>query len=281
MFNDEITAALLSFTKLFINSPDTVLDRPWHWNGHNEGIRFAFFVVSRNLSDLTVRLETMLSTSSPVLRILSQYHSAYLDLQAVLYGLTPEVVNLTPSEKDWSVRRTYAHILSADIGFFATIQYALEGHRQNKWAPEPMSDEDEIRLIGMSEAQYQSLMSSNYETLLNYHQKLHSQIITGFSDITAVELDLPAAFWEPLMFPIRYRLHRYEAHMRQHTIQIEKTLTSIDIAPNETKLLIRLLFASLARIDGVLINTHDKNVELCQKTANNINIITDEIRTLF
>jgi hypothetical protein len=277
MFNPELTSAVMDFSKLFAALPDAELERPWHWRGHDEGIRFAFFVVSRELRELAVRLDAIQPRAQPVRHILAQYHSAYLDLQAVLYGITHDDANLIPAEKDWPVRRVLAHILGAEIGFSAVIRYALEGHRAGSWQPGPMSDADEIRLIGMSEAEYKALMQGPYEDLFRYHQSLHPRILSEYLTISAAELDLPAAFWEPEPFPIRYRLHRCEAHMRQHTIQVEKTLAAIDLAPNEAKQLIRMLFASLAEVDGYLIGAESAVTELCRGSVDVITTTASEI----
>ena len=277
MFNPELTTAVMNFAKLFATLPDAELDRPWHWKGHDEGVRFAFFVISRELRELSVRLACELPPAPAVQHILAQYHSAFLDLQAVLYGVSHEDANLSPSEKDWPVRRVFAHILGAEIGFSAMVRYALEGHRANNWTTEPMSDQDEIRLTGMSESDYKSLMKGSFENLLAYHQTLHPAILAEFSTISAQELDLPAAFWEPELFPIRYRLHRFEAHMRQHTIQIEKTLTAIDLAPDEARRLIRMLFAALSETDGILIGADSVPLETCRGTIDIINTVASEI----
>ena len=51
------------------------------------------------------------------------------------------------------------------------------------------------------------------------------------------ELDLPSTFWEETRFPIYHRLHRYEAHYTQHTIQIDKTLEAIGQCPDRIKAL--------------------------------------------
>jgi hypothetical protein len=67
--------------------------------------------------------------------------------------------------------------------------------------------------------------------MLAYHRELHSTILDEFSRITNAELDLPSTFWEETRFPIQHRLHRYEAHFVQHTIQIDKTLIAIGQAP--------------------------------------------------
>jgi hypothetical protein len=280
MFGSELTTAVYHFAALFVNVPDTDLDHPWSWKGHEEGVRFAFFLANLELRQLAVELAENRTRPQPVHRILSQYHAAYLDLQAVLCGLSSEIANRAPSEKDWPVRRVLAHILKTDIGFSTVVNYALEGHRAGKWIPAPMSDEDEIRLIGMSEREYHALMKSPFENLLAYHQDLHHNILTEFASITSKELDQPAVFWEDERFPIRYRLHRYEAHMRQHTIQIDKTLDAIGLSPTEAKRLIRMLYSALAEVDGALIGADETLKDARIELANTLAARITELRGL-
>lgn len=257
MPHTELTNAVENFATLFMNIPDAMLDHPWQWKGYDEGVRFAFFVTNLELRDLAVKLDERRPRPQPIHRILGQYHAAFLDLQAALCGLSSEAADHAPPEKDWPVRHVLAHILGADIGFSAVVKYALEGHRAGKWTPTPMTDDDETRLVGMTEAEYHTLMNGSYENLLKYHQHLHNNILTEFANISADELDLPAVFWEEERFPIRYRLHRFEAHMRQHTIQIDKTLAAIGLAPTEAKRLIRMLYSALAEVDGALIGADE------------------------
>jgi len=44
-------------------------------------------------------------------------------------------------------------------------------------------------------------------------------------------------------------MHRFEAHMIQHTVQVDKTLVWIDRAPTEAKRLVRVLYADLAAVE--------------------------------
>ena len=101
-------------------------------------------------------------------------------------------------------------------------------------------------------------MKASFPRLLTYHRKLHPKILREFASITKEELGLPAAYWEETRFHIGYRLHRFEAHMRQHTIQVDKTLVSIGCEPSEAKRLIRILYSALADVNGVLISPEDK-----------------------
>ena len=61
-------------------------------------------------------------------------------------------------------------------------------------------------------------------------------------------------FWDGEK-PIRFRLHRFEAHMVQHTVQVDKTLVWIDRAPTEARRLIRVLYRDLAAVEMLTSNS--------------------------
>ena len=116
--------------------------------------------------------------------------------------------------------------------------------------------------------------------MLSYHRTLHPEIIDDFSQITNDELDLPSTFWEEMRFPIRHRLHRYEAHYAQHIIQINKTLVAIGQMPNESKRLLRKVYAALAEAEGMMIGVNNMDEAAILATASSIEERTKEIRSL-
>ncbi len=257
------------------------LERNWVWKDHDEeGIRFAFFVTLQELRQLAVTLSTLRPKPTPAQHILSQYHTAYMDLQAALLGLSAEDADRAPAEGEWPVRQVYAHILSTEINFTITVRYALEKHRAGTWTPERMSDEDENRLARMSEEEYQVLIREPLKGMLAYHYDFHPEIIHEFSHITDEELSLPSTFWEETRFPIRHRLHRYEAHFAQHTIQIDKTLGTIGRAPSESKRLMRKIYAALAEAEGMMIAAEKMDDTAILAAASSISERTKEISDL-
>jgi len=279
MFNSNLRGAVQEFAALMLPLSEKDLEHEWIWKDHDEeGIRFAIFVTLQELRQLAVTLATFRSQPTPAQHILSHYHAAYMDLQAALLGLSTEDADHAPAEGEWSVRRTYAHILAVEINFTITIRYALEKHRAGIWTPEKMSDEDENRLAGMSEEEYQALLKGPFAGMLSYHHELHPAIIEEFSKITDKELDLPSTFWEETRFPIRHRLHRYEAHFVQHTVQIDKALVAIGQAPGETRRLLRKIYAALAEAEGLMIGTEKMDETVILATAASISKRTREIK---
>jgi len=280
MFNTELIKAVEGFANLMLPVQEKDLERTWVWKDHDEeGVRFAFFVTIQEVRQLAVQLAANRKPLTQARHILGQYHKQYMDLQAAIFGLSKEDSERAPVEGEWPVRQVYAHILGADFGFRAVIRYALEGHRAGKWTPKPPPESEYPRLYGISESDYGDLMKGPLEALLVCHRELHPQIIQELDSITDQELDLPAAFWEETRFPIRHRLHRFEAHFIQHTVQIDKTMVAIEQAPSESKRLIRYLFAALAEVNANLIGENNPQ-EGCIQLAKTLNSRIEEIQSI-
>jgi hypothetical protein len=203
-----------------------------------------------------------------------------MDLQATLLGLSNEDAERAPPSGEWPVQKVYAHILSTEINFTITVRYALEKHRAGTWTLEKVSDADADRLAGISDDAYLALTNGPLEGMLAYHRELHPAIIEEFSKISDQELDLPSTFWEETRFPIKHRLHRYEAHFAQHTVQIDKTLVAIGQAPTESKRLLRKIHAALAEAEGMMIGAEKMDYTAIYATASSISEKTKEIEAL-
>lgn len=281
MFDARLTQSVEDFAALILPLSEKDLEREWVWKDHDEeGIRFAFFVTLQELRNLAVTLAALRSKPTPTQHILRQYHAAYMDLQAAILGLSNEEAERAPAEGEWAVQRAYAHLLSTDINFSIVVRYALEGHRAGTWSPERYSDADADRLAGISDEDYLALVKGPLSEMVAYHRGLHRSIVEEFSGITDGELELPSTYWEETRFPIRHRLHRYEAHFAQHTVQIDKTLVAIGKVPTESKRLLRQIFAALAEAEGMTIGAENIDDTPVLGTISSITERTNEIRSL-
>lgn len=281
----DLSGVVEAFAHLFKDVDDASLDRPWAWRDYDsEGIRFALFRTYEELHELAVRLralraeEDMYITSAQ--RILGEYHSAYRDLHAVCLGIEDNIANKLPAEDDWSIRKTKAHILSGDLGFYVAIRYALGIHRSGAKDNPKIPEQAWDQMLEMNEQDYKELMDSSYQHLHIFHQEFHYKIIKEFADIEQHELDIPSRYWEEEPMSVRFRLHRFSSHMRQHTVQIEKTLDALGHPPSESRRLLRLVFQALAIAENALIGAPALGKELSDQTAKEILERTMEIAEL-
>ena len=273
------------FSDLVRDLPDAGLEREWVWGSYkSEGIRFAYFRNYEDLRQLAVKIEQKRAEAdrpiSDAERILAGYHAAYVDLQALVSGVNNKYFEKAPAEGEWSIRRTYAHIVGADMGFYVAIKFALDRYRQGEDPLLEIDDETWLSIIGMEDEEVDSRMDERLPGLQAFHKELHARIINEFAGITNHELEVHAKFWEKETYNLRFRLGRFDAHMRQHTIQIEKTLQELGYVPGESQRLLRLIFVALAQVESGLIGSDEGLQELLGDAARQIDARTGEIEAI-
>ncbi|UCC61494.1 MAG: DinB family protein [Anaerolineae bacterium] len=285
MFNTSLAQAVECFAQVTHDAPDVELDREWAWGAYDsEGVRLAFFRTYEELRELAARLATERAAHGPVTstvqRILAQRHAAYRDLQAILLGIGTDEAEQVPAEGEWPLRQVMAHIVAAELGFFAVIKYALERHRSGDARPAKIPDEAWDALIGEDGATIEATLDGPLAGIQSYGQALHERVVQEFADVSEEELAAPSMYWEGYELSLRFRLHRFDSHLRQHIVQIEKTLAGIGRSPNEARRLLRLIYAALAEVEGVTIGAGQVGVGLRREAAEAIAARASEVASI-
>lgn len=265
---------------------DEELDQEWVWRHHGEGVRFALLGTYHELRGLAVTLAAgRVEKGNPVTagqHALAQYHAGYLDLRAVLLGVADGDLDLPPAKGEWPLRRVLEHIIGADRMFFCLVYYAIEQFRA-KQEPARMTEENMNALVGPRAAFEQLVTNEGLAGIMDHYETLHGRILSELANLNAEETNAPSLFWEGEALPVRYRLHRFDAHLRQHTVQAEKTLTAIGHEPNESKRLLRLVYNALAEAEGMVIGDWeygaDRQSELAELIAARAEEITAAVGT--
>jgi hypothetical protein len=243
--------------------PDEVLGWDWTWGTQDEGVRFALLGTYHELRDLAVTLEAVRHAAgnprTPAQHKLAQYHAAFRDLQAILSGVSDDDLDRPPAEGEWPLRDVLGHIIGADRRFFALVYYAVEQQRAGE-EPSPVKAGQMDALVGPREA-FEQTIDSSLADIFSYYVGLHGRILEEMGGINDKDLSAPSLFWEDNPQLVGYRLHRFDAHLRQHAVQAEKTLAAIGYAPNEAKRLLRLVYNALAEVEGITIGVKELGLE--------------------
>ena len=242
-----VTEAVEALVRATVDLPDAEMDRPWVWREYDEeGLRFALLMAQHELRDLAVRLAAIRPVPpSQAQRILGQYHHAYRDLTGALAGLRDEDLDRVPKEGEWPLRDVIEHMLGAEYGFLSVIQYQLapDRPRDPKEAEEGVGswrDEHGYRAPKTLEGGVADVRNAMFE--------IHRRVLRELRGLSDEILERDATFWDGDK-PIRFRMHRFEAHMIQHTVQVDKTLEWIGRAPTEARRLARVLYRDLAGVE--------------------------------
>ena len=236
---------------------DQDLELEWSWRAYHEGVRYAFFRTYEELRELAARLITERTTRgkpfTAAQHALAQYHRAYRDLQAVLIGLDDISIDAVPSEGEWPLRIILGHIIAAEREFFARIWHAVQRFRDGHDDPIEMTTEEVVEFVGTYEAFEKTMNRLSIPGIMAFYDSLHKRVLRELTTIRGLELDAPSLWWEGLPITVEFRLHRLDSHLRQHTVQIEKTLAALGNSPTEAHRLLRLVFAALADVDSTII----------------------------
>jgi hypothetical protein len=112
---------------------------------------------------------------------------------------------------------------------------------------------------------------------MGYFDRLHGRVLRELGDITDEESFRPSIYWEKVPMTVQFRLHRFDSHLRQHTIQMEKALVVLAGSLSESRRLLRLIYAALAEAEGALLNAPDTGIELQQAAVEEITGRSEEI----
>lgn len=246
-----VTQAVEALVRRTVDLADDVMGREWKWGAYDEeGLRFALLMTHHELRDLAVRLAARRPARTQASAILAQYHQAYRDLSGALAPARTEDLDRAPAEGEWPVREVCRHMLGAEYGFLRVCRITLERHRSGL-AGEPAEaewDAASAPYLAARDAATAPLWSGTIEQLRDAFATVHLRNLRELGDITDAELELPSWFWDGAM-PIRFRLHRFEEHLRQHTIQLDKTLAGIGRPPTEAHRLVRSVYNALADVE--------------------------------
>ena len=282
MEQDKLVGPVQRFAQTLLGRPVTDLDLPWAWGEYaDEGIRFACFRTYEELVELSVQLSYERSRIgkpiSSAQHILGCYHSAVRDLHALLAGLTAAQLNQAPGEKDWSLRHLLAHVLSTDLNFYVVVRYTLDGSRKGDHRPLVVPDEQWNAIAGIEDPELDVLFKGPADDLLGYQGRLRWRILAEFAGMSEEELALPSRFWESHDYPLRFRLHRIESHVRQHTIHAEKILAANGVPYDEIRQLVRMLHRGLAQAESALIGAEEVGADLVDEAARAIGARASDI----
>ena len=256
------------------------LEQLWQWRYHAEGVRFALVGSYHELRDLNSKLQqARFETSAPPTQaqyILGNFHAAYRDFQAVLLGVSPDLIDKSPAPGEWTIREIVSHVIYVKCFFFTLVHDGLMAARRGEKRPS-FSQTRVAELIAGYADLGNFASQPTLDPYLAFFDQLHQRVISEFADMSNEELTILSSWWESEPVPLSWRLHRFDAHLREHTIQLEKTLAMLGQPLTEGKRQARRLYLALADAEKQLIGVDELEPELQSTFAASIFARIDEV----
>ncbi len=280
--SDRLTDAVRALADVTHSYSDSDLGQPYQWGAHQEGVRFALLGAMHELRALAVHLAAERRRFGPSLtrahHTLAQYNAACRDLEAALLGVSDVDYDAEPAPGEWPLRTVHYHMVRADRNFFSIVHYGLRRQREggDLDATYPGSEAD--RLFGPVEQVADIWKSGTMREMSAFHETIRRRALAELADISDAELEGPSVWWEGEPYTLQYRIHRMDAHLRQHTIQVDKTRDQLGQPATEARRLLRLVYGALAEAEGQLIGSAEWEPTAVHATAQSITRLAETAR---
>jgi hypothetical protein len=162
-----------------------------------------------------------------------------------LIGLPDPLFDQAPAPGEWSVRQVLGHVIAVDERYRIGVEHAVA--RARRGGEGPLRPDD----AALPPRTGETMSAGAPAVLLERAQSVHDVLMRNLGAIPDELLAAPTN-WAAVDVDVRFRLHRFAAHDREHTIQIRKTLESVGFHPTEPQLLLADAQAELGALEATL-----------------------------
>jgi len=242
--------------------------------GDYSAVRMALLGTAQDLDTLAASLLVQRAaagnppTQSQLL--LAHHREAYRELRSLLVGIDSTELTRAPAQGEWPVVEALRHIDQTERSFFISILVGLDAQAKGTVAAMPPREQ---RAEILAEADPVAGEDSSPAQRLAAYARLHLLVEAKLTGLSDAQLEARSPFWEPEQPSVAFRIGRFTAHLREHTVQAEKTLLALGHIPGEARLHIRSLYRALARVEGALMGAAEL-VDRCAPLAETIALRT-------
>jgi hypothetical protein len=239
--------------------PESALERDWSWiGGGEEQVRYGIYRLHELFERAEVETARSLRASGVdgglAAAIIAPSDAARWDLHGVLAPLSDDDIDADPGGGEWSIRRTLGHLVNAQRAY---------GWGTAWWQDQGFAVDDPDLPASAGDAFWAALPDEEAEEQAGSLDEIRARLDATL-DLSAERLaGLPeerlghGSRWSGFAVPVSFRLGRWSSHLREHTIQVEKTLAMLGRAPTEPERLVRLTLAAYGRAEAVVFGQPD------------------------
>ena len=240
----EFDAALSGFAAL----DEEALGRPWSFRVQPMDVRYALYRTIEDAQETHARVVGRPLPESR--RILSFAQRAFGDLRGLLVGLPADLIDRAPGTGEWPVREVLRHMWFVERRYALQTLYAIE-----RADSDPMRIADE-RLPTPAQMD----VTGGIGEVLARLGEARAESNRSLGDVAPARMTRPTT-WVRYDVDVRFRLHRFAAHVLEHTIQCEKALAALGWQPTEGRRIARQLAALVGEIEGLGANAEAREIE--------------------
>lgn len=232
---------------------DAQLERPTTWRDHPSDVRFLLLRLADRDDERRVLVGAIADRlgwrQSTAQRVLAEAAEARGQLRAALVGVGDDALDRSPAPGEWTIRQVLGHVENVERRYLLQTEYAVERMRRDPSLPIRVPD-DRLPPNTASEP------AGGLAEVLDRLDVLRMETVARLADLADEDLTAPT-IWARWNVDVRFRLHRFAVHERQHTVQIQKTLDALGHHQNEAQRILGQAEVVRGALEGALIGLPD------------------------
>jgi len=248
-------AALESAANAYLSIPDDGLLKVWLFRGVDpeDGVRYGIYRGVETIETADAELEAALAGAparSPGAIRSAPATIARWSLQgrlAALAALGDSMLDRVPRDGEWSLRRTLAHTIGGQRGYGLFTRW---------WLTQPLGASRPTHVTPEAEAELDAAMppeeSEATGSIADIRARLDAVLdewARRVADLDEAALAAPAV-WSGVPVDVDFRIGRWSSHIREHTIQVDKTLDWLGYQPSEPARIVGDLYEAWGRLES-------------------------------
>ena len=234
--------------------PESALDRDWAWIGGGEGdVRYGIYrlheLFERAEVNATRQRQASGANGGMAAAIIGPATAARWNLHGILAPLSDQEIDADPGSGEWSIRLTLGHTVNAQRAYgWSTAWWQERGFALDDPDLPPRVSEEIFAALPDETTTEAAGSLDDIRARLDEILDLSAERLAGTPDDRLGH----GARWSGFAVPVSFRLGRWSSHIREHTIQILKTLAMLGRTPTEPERLVRLTLAAYGRAEAVV-----------------------------
>jgi len=226
---------------------DGALEQAWQWRGEPSEVRYGFYDAYERLEVASGAIGAALAEAGTVRRAGARRAgpatAARWDLQARLLALVDGDLDRDPGAGEWTIRQTLAHIINAQRAYG---HYTAWWFLQRESDPFPDTIPASVDVGFPDEAIEGDGSMAEIRTRLDDLLDVETAHMAGLDDHQLAA----RAKWSGVWVDVGFRMGRWSSHLREHTVQVDKTLVMLAWTPREVDRLIGLIVGAYGRLEA-------------------------------
>lgn len=236
----------------YLSIPDSALLKVWLFRGVDtgDGVRYGIYRGAETIEVADAKLDAALAGAAPrppgAIRCAPATIARWA-LQGRLAAIDDALLDEVPREGEWTLRETLAHTVGGQRGYGAFTRW---------WLGQPLGPDRPSRIPPDADAALDRELPPESAEGLGSVAEISSRLDAVLDEWALRVADLDDAAlaasgrWAGVLVDIDFRLGRWASHIREHTIQLDKTLDWLGYQPSEPARIVRDLHDAWGRLEA-------------------------------